>query len=110
MIDEIVKVVIDVVPREVIDEVKEISYKKTIINESNDSGDNFDSGAEIRVDSVSSNDSVCDPWGRCTSNDSDYCDTWAGCASSNDSISSYVITSDSSADERVVITPVVNTR
>ena len=84
--------------------------RKDIINESNDSGDGQESDERIYVDSVSSNDS-CDGWGCKSSNDSGYCGWgkkgWGGkCLSSNDSQSSYVITSDSSADERVVITPV----
>ena len=90
VIDEIVKTVIDTVPRKVINQVKETTYRKDIINESNDSGDGIDSGERIYVDSVSSNDSNCDTWNNCpSSNDSGYCGWgkrgWGGKCSSNDS-------------------------
>merc|ERR1712210_346751 len=96
VVDEITKTVIDNVPRTVIDKVQSTHIRQDRINESNDSGDGYNSGERIYVDSVSSDSS-------------DDCHGW-GCASSNDSISSYVITSDSSADERIINTPVTTTR
>ena len=115
VIDEITKTVIDNVPRKVIDQVKETRIREDIINESNDSGDNYDSDERIYVASVSSNDSdSCDWWGcnkyGSSSSSDDYCDTWNNCVSSNDSISSYIITSDSSDDEKIIRTPVTTTK
>merc|ERR1712037_370428 len=125
VVDEITKTVIDNVPRTVIDKVQSTHIRQDRINESNDSGDGYNSGERIYVDSVSSDSSDdCHGWG-CgnaygkksyggyggygASSSSDNCHGW-GCASSNDSISSYVITSDSSADERIINTPVTTTR
>lgn len=120
VIDEITKTVIDNVPTTVIDKVQETRYNKSIINESNDSGDGYNSGEGIYVDSVSSISSASDScdwwcqkqggWGKKAA--------WGGYGSkwgkknyggysgtSQSSQSSYYITSDSSADEKEIITP-----
>ena len=138
VIDEITKTVIDNVPRKVMDQVQSTSIRLDRINESNDSGDGMSSDERIYVASQSSDssDDYCG-WGGCnkwssssdgcgwngcqSSSSSDGCG-WAGCNkwdSSSDSCgwngcslsdTSYIITSDSSSDEKIIRTPVTTTK
>ena len=128
VIDEITKTVIDNVPRTVIDKVQQTHIQRQHINQSDDSGDNYNSGDGIYVASVDSisSDSDSDCYGKWCNKKSyggygSYGHGWAkkaachgwGCASSNDSVSSqssYYITSDSSDDNKIIETPITTTR